>query len=314
MSGARNREREGFFSRAGKWLSSQKTQFDMQRLTARRNAAAASYMAYQDKAFAEIDAQPEKDADTYDKWVDRYAFRKNEQERLNAGKAPEYEAIGELNYGFSGKLKDLDLDTAEKYIKDPYQKGTGLGAFVGRLVTGRMSAEARENGAKTYERLVKDTMFAQAEEKDLAKLAEARPMARHGDALKGRSLQDVLKETKLDDEKWKDATIKENAKEVLAERAYVKAEILKGRDKMDARMQWQTELDTKKNKEFFAQFNDIEAATKDTTKKEISVDAITKTPEERAKAPEQKKKWEPVKVSEKPQIEKKDFTIGKRGM
>lgn len=284
-------ERRGIFGRLNDYFASISPQYKLQKLLAERDAAAASHMKRQDKAVDQILAK--KGEHELDKRLDIYAWISSEDQRAATYKdhakepAPDLKVVEVKNEEYVKTRARLEKVTNPGYDfeilgKQESYGGKGIGAFFGRLFNGRLTESSRERGVEAYTRTKEEARF------DDKKCVKAYSLLKYEKDIRTerRTMREVLDDPETvhgsAQGKWT------SVQEKLSERyerigkpkpapAAPKAEkqIVYPTDEFETVEEW------RKVKGFSAAENSAAAPEK----KEIPPDALTKTPEEREKAP-----------------------------
>jgi hypothetical protein len=169
------------------WWGKQKEEFNLQRVLASRDNAAKKHgVLYKtEMAKAEQRAKSKGDCDPYDLIMEKYAQRM--EIRDNPKK---YAAIEKLNAktgkqqskatGCSTVLTGLYGEGNMNKINENNMKGRGLGAWLGRLITGRRDSGVRATGKTAFDAQVKETGFNDGELKAVWKLQQCEAEIRNG--------------------------------------------------------------------------------------------------------------------------------------
>jgi hypothetical protein len=190
------------------WWSKQKEEFNLQRVLASRDSAvrkhAKLYKAEMAKTERQVKAKGE--CDPYDLIMEKYA------RRMDISDNPEkYSAIDKQNAkagkqhgnatGCSSILSDLYGEQNMNNIGKNDMKGRGLGAWLGRLVTGRRDSGVRATGMAAFDTHTKETGFNDGERRAVWKLQQKENEIRSGTM----TVEEVLKLDAEDFDKKYDA-------------------------------------------------------------------------------------------------------------
>jgi len=169
------------------WWEKQKEEFKLQRALASRDSAAKKHRALYNAELAKTEKQAKAkgDCDPYDLLMERYNQRMNIRDNPEKFRAIEKanEKAGKQHGNATGCSMALDRLYGEKNmdnINKDNMKGRGLGAWLGRLVTGRRDSGVRATGVEAHKAHMTQTGFNHGEMQEVWKLQQCEAEIRSG--------------------------------------------------------------------------------------------------------------------------------------